>query len=198
MIAGAEAELGRRVSDLLKRERLLAPEAKTTTYSTPRRLAVLVEGVLASQADTEEKLTGPRGRLPSRTARRRRPRRPLRRRPAWPLMSSKRLPRQGRICRRDGEAHGPHRQRVSCGRVAEGSSGNLLGQEHVLARGQAGAVCAAGALGRRADGLGGRSAGDCRHRRRQCEPRASRAAWRGAGHDCIRQRIRRGAARGVS
>jgi len=59
MIAGAEAELGRRVNDLLTRERLLAPEAKLTTYSTPRRLAVLVEGVLATQADTEEKLTGP-------------------------------------------------------------------------------------------------------------------------------------------
>jgi len=59
MIAGAEAELGRRVNDLLTRERLLAPDAKLTTYSTPRRLAVLVEGVFASQADTEEKLTGP-------------------------------------------------------------------------------------------------------------------------------------------
>ena len=59
MIAGAEAELGRRVNDLLVRERLLAPEAKVTTYSTPRRLAVLVEGVLAAQADTKEQLTGP-------------------------------------------------------------------------------------------------------------------------------------------
>ncbi len=59
MMAGAEAELGRRVSDLLKRERLLAPEAKVTTYSTPRRLAVLAEGVLAQQIDTEEILTGP-------------------------------------------------------------------------------------------------------------------------------------------
>jgi glycyl-tRNA synthetase beta chain len=59
MIASAEAELGRRVNDLLTRERLLGPAAKLTTYSTPRRLAVLVEDVLASQADTEEKLTGP-------------------------------------------------------------------------------------------------------------------------------------------
>jgi glycyl-tRNA synthetase beta chain len=59
MIAGAEAELGQRVSDLLKRERLLGPKAKLTTYSTPRRLAVLVEDVLASQADSEEQLTGP-------------------------------------------------------------------------------------------------------------------------------------------
>jgi glycyl-tRNA synthetase beta chain len=59
MIAGAEAELGRRVHELLTRERLLDAAAKVTTYSTPRRLAVLVEGVLAAQADTEEQLTGP-------------------------------------------------------------------------------------------------------------------------------------------
>jgi glycyl-tRNA synthetase beta chain len=59
MIAGAQAELGQRVCDLLTRERLLGPKAKVTTYSTPRRLAVLVEDVLASQADSEEQLTGP-------------------------------------------------------------------------------------------------------------------------------------------
>jgi len=59
MIAGAEAELGRRVSELFKRERLVAQELKFTTSSTPRRLAVLVEGVFAKQADTEEQMTGP-------------------------------------------------------------------------------------------------------------------------------------------
>ncbi|MFZ0304608.1 MAG: glycine--tRNA ligase subunit beta [Terracidiphilus sp.] len=59
LIAGAEAELGKRVRDLLTRVLLLDEGAKFATYSTPRRLAVLVEGVLASQADTEEKLTGP-------------------------------------------------------------------------------------------------------------------------------------------
>jgi glycyl-tRNA synthetase beta chain len=59
MIASAEAELGRRVNDLLTRKRLLVPSAKVATYSTPRRLAVVVEGVLAGQADAEEKLTGP-------------------------------------------------------------------------------------------------------------------------------------------
>jgi glycyl-tRNA synthetase beta chain len=59
MIAGAEAELGRRVNELLTRERLLGDQARVTTYSTPRRLAVLVEDVLAQQADTEEKLIGP-------------------------------------------------------------------------------------------------------------------------------------------
>jgi glycyl-tRNA synthetase beta chain len=59
MMAGAEAELGRRVSDLLGREQLLVPESKVTTYSTPRRLAVLAEGVLQKQADLEEVQTGP-------------------------------------------------------------------------------------------------------------------------------------------
>jgi glycyl-tRNA synthetase beta chain len=59
MIAAAEAELGRRLHDLLAREALLEPTASTVTYSTPRRLAVLVKGILAHQQDTEEKLTGP-------------------------------------------------------------------------------------------------------------------------------------------
>ena len=59
MVAGAETELGRRVNELLTRERLLGPGSKVTTYSTPRRLAVLVEGVATAQADTEEQLTGP-------------------------------------------------------------------------------------------------------------------------------------------
>jgi glycyl-tRNA synthetase beta chain len=59
MIAGAEAELGRRVHELLTRERLLGAAGKVTTYSTPRRLAVLIEGVLPAQADTEEQMTGP-------------------------------------------------------------------------------------------------------------------------------------------
>ncbi|MHB1023930.1 MAG: glycine--tRNA ligase subunit beta [Acidobacteriaceae bacterium] len=59
MIAGAEAELQRRVLDLLKRERLLAEDAAAQSYSTPRRLAVLVQGVLAKQADLQEELLGP-------------------------------------------------------------------------------------------------------------------------------------------
>jgi glycyl-tRNA synthetase beta chain len=59
MIAGAEAELGKRVGELLKRERLAASGAKVATYSTPRRLAVLAEGVQAKQADTEKVVMGP-------------------------------------------------------------------------------------------------------------------------------------------
>jgi glycyl-tRNA synthetase beta chain len=60
MIASAEADLGRRVTDLLTRERLIEEGAGiVTTYSTPRRLAVLARGVSLSQADVEEQLTGP-------------------------------------------------------------------------------------------------------------------------------------------
>lgn len=59
MIAPAQAELARRIKELLTRERLLAPESETRSYSTPRRLAALVTGVLPKQADIEERLTGP-------------------------------------------------------------------------------------------------------------------------------------------
>jgi len=59
MITAAQAELARRVDELLTRERLLGTTAVTGRYSTPRRLAVLVSGVLAAQADAEEQLTGP-------------------------------------------------------------------------------------------------------------------------------------------
>jgi glycyl-tRNA synthetase beta chain len=59
MIAAAEAELGKRVGELLKRERLVAENAKVTTFSTPRRSAVLAEGVEAKQADNEKVVMGP-------------------------------------------------------------------------------------------------------------------------------------------
>jgi glycyl-tRNA synthetase beta chain len=57
MIAAAEAELARRVEALLTRQRLGG--TTLTSYSTPRRLAVRVEGVLAQQLDMQEQLTGP-------------------------------------------------------------------------------------------------------------------------------------------
>jgi glycyl-tRNA synthetase beta chain len=59
MIAPAQAELARRVEELLRRERLLADGHEVHSYSTPRRLAVLVKGVRAAQADIEEQLIGP-------------------------------------------------------------------------------------------------------------------------------------------
>ena len=59
MIAAAEEELSRRVLDMLRRERLLADNHESHSYSTPRRLAVQVNGVLPRQPDTTEQMTGP-------------------------------------------------------------------------------------------------------------------------------------------
>src|SRR5271166_4383459 len=58
MIDGAREELARRVGDLLQRERLSESPA-VQAYSTPRRLAVLAQGVSLCQADVTEQLTGP-------------------------------------------------------------------------------------------------------------------------------------------
>jgi glycyl-tRNA synthetase beta chain len=59
MIASAQAELQRRTVALLEREHLLTDGATATSYSTPRRLAVLITGVLAQQPDITEETTGP-------------------------------------------------------------------------------------------------------------------------------------------
>jgi glycyl-tRNA synthetase beta chain len=64
MIAGAEAELLRRTVALLGREGLLEEGVNldsedVKSYSTPRRLAVLVRGVKAQQTDVTEELVGP-------------------------------------------------------------------------------------------------------------------------------------------
>lgn len=64
MIAGAEAELLRRTVALLGKEGLLEHGVNldsegVKSYSTPRRLAVLVRGVKAQQADVTEELVGP-------------------------------------------------------------------------------------------------------------------------------------------
>ena len=59
MLAGPEAELGRRVKELLTREQLLTSLGTVITYSTPRRLAVHIEGVALSQPDSQEQLLGP-------------------------------------------------------------------------------------------------------------------------------------------
>ena len=58
MIPAAQAELQQRVTDLLKRERL-ATAGGITSLDTPRRLAVIAEGVPASQPDLIEQITGP-------------------------------------------------------------------------------------------------------------------------------------------
>jgi glycyl-tRNA synthetase beta chain len=63
MIAGAEAELARRTVALLGREGLLERgvtlDSEVKSFSTPRRIAVLVRGVKAQQADVTEEIVGP-------------------------------------------------------------------------------------------------------------------------------------------
>ena len=57
--ASADATAGANVDAKIDANADAKVGAKVTTYSTPRRLAVLVEGVQEKQADIEEVLTGP-------------------------------------------------------------------------------------------------------------------------------------------
>src|SRR3954470_24464564 len=65
MLGAAEAELARRVGELLVRDRLLTGaaatknEAEIESFSTPRRIAVLAHGVADSQPDVDEQVMGP-------------------------------------------------------------------------------------------------------------------------------------------
>ena len=59
MLAEAQAELARRIVATLERERLIASAAEVESYSTPRRLAVLVKDVAERQDEVAEELMGP-------------------------------------------------------------------------------------------------------------------------------------------
>ncbi len=62
MIASATEELQRRISDLVTRERLTSDAsaaAASEAFASPRRIAVLVRGLAASQPDVAEQLLGP-------------------------------------------------------------------------------------------------------------------------------------------
>ena len=67
MLAGAEAELRRRVVAMLERERLvelsLGAETAAESFATPRRLAVRVRGVRERQEDAAEELMGPSAKI---------------------------------------------------------------------------------------------------------------------------------------
>jgi glycyl-tRNA synthetase beta chain len=58
MIDAASAELEKRVTDLLGRERL-APQNGVKRFDTPRRLAVIASGIPNAQPDVTEQVTGP-------------------------------------------------------------------------------------------------------------------------------------------
>jgi len=59
MVAGAQAELQRRVVGMLERERLVSAGVESKSFATPRRLAVWVGDVAARQEDVAEELVGP-------------------------------------------------------------------------------------------------------------------------------------------
>jgi glycyl-tRNA synthetase beta chain len=59
MIAGAQAELERRVVGMLERERFVAAGVASRSFATPRRLAVWVSDVAERQEDVTEELVGP-------------------------------------------------------------------------------------------------------------------------------------------
>src|SRR5271156_4724577 len=63
MIARAQAELERRVVALLDRERLADAKVAVKSFSTPRRLAVLVADVAERQEDISEELLGPSAKI---------------------------------------------------------------------------------------------------------------------------------------
>ncbi len=63
MIAGAQADLERRVVEMLERERLVAAGVEAKSFSTPRRLAVWVKEVAARQEDVAEELMGPSAKI---------------------------------------------------------------------------------------------------------------------------------------
>ncbi len=148
MIAAAEAELGKRVGELLKRELLLGADAKITTYSTPRRLAVLAEGVRAKQADNEKVVMGPSWKIAFKDGT------PTATGEAFAKKAGITVEELKKIETSKGEYVGATVKLI--GRTAaeilaselpKEVLGDLLGQEHVLARCKAGALCAAGALG---------------------------------------------------
>ena len=63
MIASATEELQRRISELVTRERLSSSASSdavaSEAFASPRRIAVLVRGIAASQPDVSEQLLGP-------------------------------------------------------------------------------------------------------------------------------------------
>lgn len=59
MIEKAQQELANRCRELLVRERLASEALTVTSYGTPRRLAVLAEGLPAGQEDVTEQVMGP-------------------------------------------------------------------------------------------------------------------------------------------
>ncbi len=147
MIAAAQKELAERVEKLLTRERLTTDALRVTSYSTPRRLAVLVEGLLPGQPDMQEEVVGPATKVAFKDGV------PTQAAIAFAKKSGVDVSTLKTIQNAKGEyvaatvrsawAHG--------GRGFDGEPTcrdrwNLLAEEHVLARGKTGTICSSAAL----------------------------------------------------
>ena len=147
MIAGGQAELQRRIVAIAAARAAGGRRSGFASYSTPRRLAVMVRGLLPQQADLSEELLDRRRRSHSKTAHPDRRRWPLRRRRVLLLGALDDLdtPKGEYIVATACEA-GPQGGGGNRSGIAERACRYLLGEEYVLAGGEAGAVRAPGAL----------------------------------------------------
>jgi hypothetical protein len=164
MIAGAEAELLKRTLALLTREQLIDATAVAKSYSTPRRLAVLVEGVKEQQSDITEETTGPALKIAFKDG--------------VPTPAAEAFAKKSGVAVADLKTVSTPKGEylaattVKKGRsAAEGDRGALLGEEHALDSGQQRKVCAPGAVA----GVPARRRGRPRTLRRQ--DRRPRQLW---------------------
>ena len=182
MIAGAQAELQRRVVAMLERERLCAAGVAAKSYSTPRRLAVWVGEVAERQADVTEEVVGPAVKMAYKDGV------PTPAAVAFAKKAGVAVEALKTVTNAKGEylaatsvKAGRGAAEVMRGGAAEGAGGDLLGEEHVLAGGEAGAVCAAGAVDGGAAGRSDGAGGVWREDGGQGDVRASGAVWGGGG-----------------
>jgi glycyl-tRNA synthetase beta chain len=128
MIDGARQELAKRVSDLLKRERLIssdctaAPGSNAIAFSTPRRLAVVARNIEARQPNVEEQLFGPSTKVAFKDGK--------------PTPAAEAFARKAGVdvSKLDKSAQRPLNGRSNRRSRSQGIERSLLGEEHVLAR----------------------------------------------------------------
>jgi len=195
MIAAAEAELTERVVELLRRERLLRDEHEVHSYSTPRRLAVQVNGVLARQPDARRETTGPAWSVAFRMGNRRRPAQAFARKAGVAVEALEKISTpKGEYVSANVLHRGREASEVLGDLLAAELAASLLAEEHVLEAAEAGAFCAAGALDGGAAGSRDPAGGICRRagsesdvgtphsaRRRACDHRSPRRLSGAAG-----------------
>ena len=156
MIAGAQAELQRRVVAMLERERLVGESVASKSFSTPRRLAVWVAGVAARQADVSEEMVGPAVKIAYKDGK------PGPAAMAFAKKAGVEVAALKTVTTPKGEylaATSVKAGRAAAEVIAEEMPKELAGiywaKNMYWRRGQAGAVCAAGALDAGAAGRGG-------------------------------------------